>query len=256
MYVAVLPERASSEGGGSVDGALQALQSDLGRPGTYAIVVGRRFRAGSTDLPEGAAGKAADAALKAERTEGLSAILLGFADRIGEVRAGGEPAGDEGGGGPGLGGLILLGVVVGGGALLITTRTRKRRREQAAELEEVRGQVREDVVELGEEIRALDLDVQMPGASEEAKRDYEQALGAYERASSAVDTARSAPRPRARRQGGRGGPLRDGVGARPARGPRAARAHAAVLLRPAPRPVGARGPVVAAVGRAARRAGL
>ena len=31
----------------------------------------------------------------------------------------------------------------------------------------------------------------MPGASEEAKRDYEQALGAYERASAAVDRARS-----------------------------------------------------------------
>ena len=31
----------------------------------------------------------------------------------------------------------------------------------------------------------------MPGASEEAKRDYEQALGAYERASGAVDAARS-----------------------------------------------------------------
>ena len=75
--------------------------------------------------------------------------------------------------------------------LLFTARTRRRRREQAAELEEVRANVRADVVELGEEIRALDLDVQMPGASEEAKRDYEQALGAYERASAAVDTARS-----------------------------------------------------------------
>ena len=55
----------------------------------------------------------------------------------------------------------------------------------------MRDNVRADVVELGEEIRALDLDVQMPGASEDAKRDYEQALGAYERASGAVDRARS-----------------------------------------------------------------
>jgi hypothetical protein len=191
MYVAVLPERATSEAGGSVDAALRELQSDLGRPGTYAIVVGRRFRAGSSDLPEGATGKAADAALAARKGDGLAAILLDFVDRMGTVRAGGDPGGDDSGGGPGLGALILLGVVVGGGALLITTRTRRRRREQAAELEEVRAQVRADVVELGEEIRALDLDVQMPGASEEAKRDYEQALGAYERASGAVDAARS-----------------------------------------------------------------
>ena len=51
--------------------------------------------------------------------------------------------------------------------------------------------MRGDVVELGDEIRALDLDVQMPGVSEEAKTDYETALGAYERASAAVDRARS-----------------------------------------------------------------
>ena len=51
--------------------------------------------------------------------------------------------------------------------------------------------MRGDVVELGDEIRALDLDVQMPGANEEAKADYETALGAYERASAAVDRART-----------------------------------------------------------------
>ena len=190
MYIAVLPARAASEAGGSVDAALSQLQSEVGRRGTYVIVVGRRLRAGSTaDVSEGETAKAADAALKAERGEGLPAILLDFVDRMGVVRAGGGDSG--GGGGPGLGGLILLGAVVGGGALLITTRTRRRRREQAAELEEVRDQVRADVVELGEEIRALDLDIQMPGVSEEARSDYEQALGAYERASAAVDRARS-----------------------------------------------------------------
>ena len=193
LYIAVLPQRAASEAGGSVSAALPQLGREVGRPGTYALVVGRTFRAGSTGgVPEGATAKAADAALEAERDEGLPAILLDFVDRMGEVRAGNDPGGEEAGegGGPGLGGLILLGAVVGGGALLITTRTRRRRREQAAELDEVRGQVRADVVELGEEIRALDLDIQMPGVSEEARADYEQALGAYERASAAVDRAR------------------------------------------------------------------
>ena len=53
------------------------------------LVVGRRFRAGSTrELREGATPKAADAALKAKRGEGLPAILLDFVDRMGEVRAG------------------------------------------------------------------------------------------------------------------------------------------------------------------------
>ncbi len=51
---------------------------------------------------------------------------------------------------------------------------------------------RDDLVALGEEIRALDLDVQMPGVPEEAKRDYERALTMYERADTALDRARTA----------------------------------------------------------------
>ena len=74
MYIAVLPARAASEAGGSVDAALSELQSEVGRRGTYAIVAGRRFRAGSTgDVPEGATAKAADAALKAKRGRGPGA---------------------------------------------------------------------------------------------------------------------------------------------------------------------------------------
>ena len=102
MYIAVLPARAASEAGGSVDAALSELQSEVGRRGTYAIVAGRRFRAGSTgDVPEGATAKAADAALKAKRDAGLAPILLDFVDRMGEVRAGGGDDGAGGGGGPG-----------------------------------------------------------------------------------------------------------------------------------------------------------
>ena len=145
-------------------------------------------------MPEGATGKAADAALKAKRGDGLNAILTDFVDRMGEVRAGNDPGGEEGGGGGNGGGegtLIVLGALALGGGGLAVARSRRRRREQAAELEEVHDTVRADVVQLGEEIRALDLDVQMPGVSEEAKADYEQALGAYERASAAVDRARS-----------------------------------------------------------------
>ena len=90
MYIAVLPERAASEAGGSVTpGAHRTRQAAVGRPGTYAVVIGRRFRAGSTrGLPEGVTGEAADAAVRAKRGQGLPAILLDFVDRMGEVRAG------------------------------------------------------------------------------------------------------------------------------------------------------------------------
>jgi hypothetical protein len=196
MYIAVLPERAVSEAGGSMNQALTQLGTAVGRPGTFVLVAGRRFRAGSTrELREGLTGQAADAALEAKRDEGLSAILLDFVDRMGEVRAGNQPNGDAGGNGggdgPGEGTLIVVGALALGGGGLALARRRRRQREEAAELEEVHDQVRADVVQLGEEIRALDLDVQMPGVSEEAKADYEQALGAYERASAAVDRART-----------------------------------------------------------------
>lgn len=43
---------------------------------------------------------------------------------------------------------------------------------------------------LGEDIRSLDVDIQMPGVSEEAKQRYEQALEAYQRASQIFDQAK------------------------------------------------------------------
>ena len=43
---------------------------------------------------------------------------------------------------------------------------------------------------LGDDIRSLDVDIQMPQASEEAKQRYEQALEAYQRASQIFDRAR------------------------------------------------------------------
>ena len=194
MYVAVMPRDVVSGSGGSVGAALTELGSRVGRSGTYVLVAGRSLRAGSTAgvAPEGSTAEAANEALKAHKSEGLSAILLDFTDRMGEIKAGGDTGGNgNGGGGGGSGGLIVFGVLAVGGGGLLLARRRRRRREQAQELEEVHDTVRADVVELGDEIRALDLDVQMPGVSEDAKTDYEDALGAYERASAAVDRART-----------------------------------------------------------------
>ncbi|MGI8429938.1 MAG: hypothetical protein ACR2OB_11700 [Solirubrobacteraceae bacterium] len=56
--------------------------------------------------------------------------------------------------------------------------------------EEVRAQAQDDLVALGEDIRALDLDIQMPNATSEAKERYGQALEAYQRASSIFDGAK------------------------------------------------------------------
>jgi hypothetical protein len=194
MYVAVMPRSVVNEAGGSVDAALSELQDKVGRDGTFAIVVGRRFRAGSTDLGEGVTAREANAAVEANRDAGLSAILLDFADRMGDVRAGVDTAVDdsrESGGAGNLIPLAFLVLVIGGIGLLVTSGVRRQRREQAAQFAEARDNVRDDVVELGDEIRALDADVQLAGMPEDAVRDYETALAAYEEASREVDRART-----------------------------------------------------------------
>jgi hypothetical protein len=64
----------------------------------------------------------------------------------------------------------------------------KSRRER--EWEEVRAQARDDLVALGEDIRSLDVDVQMKGVSPDALERYDQALQAYERANTIFERAR------------------------------------------------------------------
>jgi hypothetical protein len=58
------------------------------------------------------------------------------------------------------------------------------------EWDEVRSSAQDDLVALGEDIRSLDVDIQMPGVSDDAKQRYEQALEAYQRASEIFDRAK------------------------------------------------------------------
>jgi hypothetical protein len=76
VYVAILPLAAENETGGNPDGVLQALHDRLQREGTYAVVVGRHFRAGSDGvLQQGVAGRLATEALDAHRREGVTPAL-------------------------------------------------------------------------------------------------------------------------------------------------------------------------------------
>jgi hypothetical protein len=191
VYVAVLPEQAKDAGGGSAQGVAQAIAQRLDRPGTYAVVAGGSFSAGSTEVR--GAGAQATAAIKAHRREGTAAVLLDFVDRVAELRAGGSPgsgSGGSGGSGGGVGAALLLPLLaLGGGALLLSRR--RRRREQEAELAELRDNVRDDLLALGDDIRALDLDVEMPGVDPRGKADYDRAVAAYDRADTLVERART-----------------------------------------------------------------
>jgi len=174
VRIAVLPASA-----GDARELAPALADRVGEPGDYAVLAGNTIIAG----PSAEAGSAARAARRAGSAE---AALLEFVDRLGDEQGGGE---DEGG--VGAGGLILLGLAGAGGAAVLLSR-RRRRQEEAAELAEVKENARDDLVALGDEIRALDLDMQMPGVSSGARTDYETALNAYERANRAYETARHA----------------------------------------------------------------
>ena len=191
VYIAVLPKRALDEAGGDASAALAQLARQVGEPGTYAAVIGDSFRAGATRgiLPRGEAGALASEALEAKGGEGTAAVLEDFVRRVADARSGGGRGGsgaDGGGGGfPG----FLLALLAIPAALFGISRWRRRKQERA-ELEQVKQVARDDLVALGDDIRALDLDVQMPNADEAAKADYNRAVQCYEQADDAWERAR------------------------------------------------------------------
>ncbi len=86
--------------------------------------------------------------------------------------------------------LIALGVGI---ALFIQSRQRNRRREleTADALSKVRRVAEEDVVRLGEDLQALDVDVAGRELDEGARQDYRRALDAYDAAKAALDAVRA-----------------------------------------------------------------
>jgi hypothetical protein len=183
VYVAVLPESATDEAGGSAAGVISMLQENAGRRGIYAVTVGDTFQAGNTE-EAGTVPDLASEAVDAQAGEDASAVLFDF---VGRLESAGEAA--DGGGGFGFLPLILIAVAAFFLFRFAKGRSDRRRREQA-ELEEVKGVAQEDLVALGEDLRALEIDVEMPGANPDAKRSYVLALECYERAGADLDGAR------------------------------------------------------------------
>jgi len=190
MYVVVAPAEIAGEAGGDPARALGRIGEAVDRGATYVIVAGRTIRALSGVLDRGEAGELAAEAIDGNGGD-LSAILLDFTDRVGEARTGGGGGGGDGDGdGAGTGGLVLLGLLGAGGAALLVGRRRRRARD-AAEFEEAKRNARDDLVALGDDIRALDIDVQMPNVDPEAKADYDHAVARYTEAEDLWERART-----------------------------------------------------------------
>ncbi|HEX2050900.1 MAG TPA: hypothetical protein VHJ34_09770 [Actinomycetota bacterium] len=191
VYVAVLPEDAVDATGGSVDALIETLHDELGRDGTYVVVAGNSLRAGSTEFAPGVVPSIASEAVEENQGESAGTVLLALVEGL-DAEATGEASGDEGGSAFGFGLLPLL--LLGGLGFFALSAARRRRREReehARQLEEVRETALEDLVALGEDLRALDVDVEMPDADPAAKRHYVKALSAYESATAELDRVRS-----------------------------------------------------------------
>jgi hypothetical protein len=189
MFVAILPQAAADANGG-VNSLLTKLQAAVGMNGTYALIAGKSFRAGSTDLPTGQAGELATEAFQAHRSEGASGVLSDFVRRIAAARASGGASGGGSASGGGHGGrswllplLGILGVGIAGG-VLYTRRKQKAYEKQA--FQEVRDGVHVDLQELSNDILALDTPtLDKP----DARAHYGRASEDWNRAAQALDTA-------------------------------------------------------------------
>jgi hypothetical protein len=189
VYIAILPLATEREAGGSADGVLQDIHDAIDRPGTYAVVVGRHFRAGSEGvLDQGVAGRLATEALNAHRGEGVTATLLDFVDRVAAAR---RQGGGDGGGsdGSGAGSIVLIGVLIGGGVAFFLFRAHRKRRQTEAELAEVKAAAHEDLIGLAEEVQELEEPAE---ANPSAKAEYDRAIASYDEASRSYDRARNA----------------------------------------------------------------
>ncbi|MCW2963803.1 MAG: hypothetical protein JWO17_1055 [Actinomycetia bacterium] len=181
IYIAVLPKAALAEAGGSAVGISDELHRILGRRGVYAVVAGNQFRAESTDLGTGKAGKLATDAFRAHHTAGVTPTLVDFIDRVGAARSGSGSSG----GGKSFGWWPIVILAIAG---FLVYRTIKRRRQNASDFVAVKETAREDLVALADDVQGLEHKVD---GNDAAKRDYLAALDKYSQASSAFDRAAS-----------------------------------------------------------------
>ncbi|WP_250573518.1 hypothetical protein [Nonomuraea sediminis] len=190
IYAVALPDGTVDNS--SVGPYIKSLGNGLtqaGRPSaTVAVLDGTTLFAASSALKSGVAGRLANLSVNANSGDVVKG-MQDFVKRV-DLAVDGKRAalesGSKAGGGGGTGVLLGLGalVLVGGGGYFLYSRNKKKQRaiQQAKDLAAVKQTVEEDVTKFGEEITALDTDVQLTGQGGQHITEWQQALDSYDKA--------------------------------------------------------------------------
>jgi hypothetical protein len=205
IQIAVVSTRSAERAGGLAELANAVDQAMPGRRGSLVVTTGSAWHVVTSHGVVEPTAAALRTAVVANRDRGLAAQLLAAIDGIAEVDPGagadanapspGLPSAPAGGQsndvGDDIGDSFRLGVLIVAAAIalpfilgvLVFLAGLRRRREAAQDREQIqRGDARDELIALGEEIQALDLDVEMPHASTHGRDEYERALKLYDRA--------------------------------------------------------------------------
>lgn len=190
IFVAVLPASA-----GDANQMPTQLANKVGLRGTYAVVTGRSFRAGSNVLPTGQAGTLATASFQARSDNGLGSVLDTFVDRVNEAASGQSTGGGTASGGDsressrsGSGGVLLVLLLVAGVGFFIwsSRRTKARRAEEARQYAADRQLLQAELSVLGQDVMELEPDVTL---HPDARPDYDAGVTRYQSAKAALEYA-------------------------------------------------------------------
>jgi hypothetical protein len=215
IKIGVVPEsRAEDEGGAS--GLAAAVGRDLDFKGTLMIVAGSNVYALTSHPASNQTVQAVDEAFKkheGDRGDQLLAAVNGIAAVDPGVKADVNRPGAGGSGSPDFGGgedffdevedavkltTFIIGAIIAAPFLAVVIwiilRVRRGRKEQEEDWDYAREQLRNDLIALGDEIRALDVDTSMPDANRLGIADYEAAVAQYDKANLALDRSEEQPR--------------------------------------------------------------
>jgi hypothetical protein len=195
IYVAVLPASVLDSYGNDPATVIEAIQSGLGKDGTFAVVTARHLQVGNNQGGTNVANLATEA--RTNNSGGtVYSVLATFVTLVENAYGSGNGNSTSSGSGSGTSGvgslLPILGLLVlgGGGIALFARRaSRNAKKRAAANLAEVKPAFEEDVTRLGEDVNALDLDIDAATTTDEMRQYYAGALNAYDAAKAALDSA-------------------------------------------------------------------